>query len=109
MNGAVRRTLELEETLQAWRGDNSATDEPDRARSILRSMFVRLGEVAVHGARDPREVLAPVVEVALELRARVRAAKDWAASDQIRDGLAVAGVEVRDTPDGQTWVLTGTD
>ena len=109
VNGAVRRALELEETLQAWRGDNSATDEPDRARSILRSMFVRLGEVAVRGARDPREVLAPVVEVALELRARVRAAKDWAASDQIRDGLAAAGVDVRDTPDGQTWVLTGTD
>jgi cysteinyl-tRNA synthetase len=26
-------------------------------------------------------------------------------SDQIRDGLAAAGVEVRDTADGQMWEL----
>lgn len=107
VEAAVRAALELEETLEAWRGDNAATDEPDRARSILRSMFVRLGEMAVHGARDPKDVLAPVVAVALDVRARARAGKDWAASDQIRDGLAAAGVEVRDTPEGQTWVLAG--
>lgn len=102
---AVRALLELEETLEAWRGDNAATDEPDRARGVLRSMLVRLGEVAVTGAQDPRRTLGPVVEVALAERAAARAARDWAASDRIRDALGAAGVEVRDTPDGQVWVL----
>jgi cysteinyl-tRNA synthetase len=43
--------------------------------------------------------------VALDARRRVRAAKDFATSDAIRDGLAAAGIEVRDTPDGAEWSL----
>ena len=31
-------------------------------------------------------------------------AKDWAASDRLRDELAALGVRVTDTPQGQTWV-----
>ena len=34
-------------------------------------------------------------------RAAARAARDWAASDRIRDALNVEGWEVRDTPEGQ--------
>jgi cysteinyl-tRNA synthetase len=37
----------------------------------------------------------------LERRAAARAARDFAASDALRDELASLGVEVRDTPDGQ--------
>jgi cysteinyl-tRNA synthetase len=37
----------------------------------------------------------------LERRAAARAARDFAASDALRDELAALGVEVRDTPDGQ--------
>ena len=102
---ATGNVLELEETLAAWRGDNAATDEPDRARAVLRSMLVELGRVAVDGARDPRGVVGPVVEVALAQRAEARVRKDFAASDAVRDGLAAAGIEVRDTPEGQVWEL----
>jgi cysteinyl-tRNA synthetase len=45
----------------------------------------------------------PLVELLLALRAQARADKRWADSDTIRDGLAAAGVEVRDTPDGVRW------
>ena len=41
----------------------------------------------------------------LDLRAKAKAAKDWATSDQIRDALAGAGFEVKDTKDGVTWKL----
>ena len=37
----------------------------------------------------------------LERRAAARAAKDFAASDALRDELAALGVDVRDTPAGQ--------
>ncbi len=36
-------------------------------------------------------------------RAAARAAKDWAASDRIRDELAAEGIELVDTPDATTW------
>jgi cysteinyl-tRNA synthetase len=44
-----------------------------------------------------------VVAVAVDARARARAARDYATSDEIRDGLADAGIELRDTPDGMEW------
>ena len=50
------------------------------------------------------EVDAPLPEGAAELlerRAAARAARDFAASDALRDELAAIGVEVRDTPEGQ--------
>jgi cysteinyl-tRNA synthetase len=72
-------------------------------------MIVRLGELATVGARDPRAVLGPVVEVALDARARARRAGDWAAADELRAALAAAGVEVRDTPEGQSWDLLAGD
>ncbi|MEV0622850.1 cysteine--tRNA ligase [Nonomuraea sp. NPDC050404] len=40
----------------------------------------------------------------LETRARAREAGDWAESDRLRDELASLGVQVSDTPEGQTWV-----
>ncbi|MEN9507143.1 MAG: hypothetical protein RI958_3069 [Actinomycetota bacterium] len=102
---AVAAALELDGAIVAWSTDTLQSDETDRARSLLRSMIVRLGEAAVGGLADPRQVLGPVVEVALAARLEVRAAKRYDLSDQIRDGLAAAGVEVRDTPQGQIWEL----
>ena len=47
-----------------------------------------------------------VVDMVLELRAKAKAAKDWATSDHIRDELAALGFEVKDTKDGATWKLS---
>ena len=45
------------------------------------------------------------VDLLLEIRKQAKANKDWATSDQIRDALAAAGFEVKDTKDGVTWKL----
>lgn len=39
----------------------------------------------------------------LDRRARARAGRDFAASDRLRDELSALGVQVSDTPEGQTW------
>jgi hypothetical protein len=102
---AATAALDLDEAIVGWSTDTLQSDETDRARALLRSMIVRLGDAAVGGLADPRTVLGPVVDVALAARIEVRAAKRYDLSDQIRDGLAAAGIEVRDTPDGQVWDL----
>ena len=51
------------------------------------------------------EAYGKVVDMVLELRAKAKAEKNWALSDQIRDALADAGFEVKDTKDGVTWKL----
>ena len=51
------------------------------------------------------EAFGKVVDMLLNLRAKAKANKDWATSDKIRDELAAAGFEVKDTKDGATWKL----
>ena len=69
--------------------------------------FDILGLVNERGANnDAREAAyGKVVDMVLDLRAKAKANKDWAVSDQIRDALAEAGFQVKDTKDGVTWKL----
>ena len=102
---AVRATLALEEALHRWSADTLQSDAADRARAALRSMISALGDAAVSGLRDPRDIVGPFVEAFLALRATVRAEKRFDLSDAIRDALIGLGVEVRDGADGATWIL----
>ncbi len=105
-DAAVAAVLELESAITEWSRDTLQSDDVDRARAALRSMIVRLGAAATDGVRDVREVLGPVVEAALAARVVARSEKAFAVSDAIRDELAAAGIEVRDTPDGVEWLVT---
>lgn len=103
---AVEAMLELEEAIKEWSADTLQSADGDHARQVLRTMMVDLAQAAERGLSDTDAEIAPLVELALELRATARASKDFAASDLIRDRLASAGIEVRDTPDGMTWIRT---
>ena len=48
-------------------------------------------------------VLIFLMDLVLDLRQEARANKDWSTSDKIRDGLANAGIVVKDTKDGTSW------
>jgi cysteinyl-tRNA synthetase len=102
---ALAAVLELDDAIAAWSADTFQSDEMNRARTTLRSMIVRLADAARTALRDPRHVLGPVVEAALAVRTRVRAEGRYDLSDLLRDELAEAGVEVRDTPEGVEWDL----
>ena len=104
-DAAVAAILSLDSAMVEWGRDTLQGDEMDRARTSLRSMIVRLGAAAASGVRDPRQVLGPVVEAALAGRVAAREAKAYSVSDAIRDNLADAGIEVRDTPQGADWVI----
>ena len=60
-------------------------------------------KAANNAARE--EAYGKVVDMVLDLRAKAKAEKDWATGDKIRDALAAAGFEVKDTKDGVTWKL----
>jgi cysteinyl-tRNA synthetase len=102
---AVGALLELDSAMEARIRAGEDSPDLDNARATFRALVARLGESAVAGTRDPREAVDPFVETLLELRSRARAARDWAGADFIRDRLTAAGVEVRDDPDGSSWVL----
>ena len=102
--GAVRAALALELSI-VDDGDDNDRDAVTRARAELRSMISSLGDAAVGGVQDPREVVGPFVEAMLAVRRTVRAEKRYDLSDIIRDSFEALGVEVRDTPDGVEWDL----
>ena len=103
--GAAQVVLDLEASLHGWAADTLQSDELDRGRAALRSMVVRLAAVAEVGAEDPRDRLAPFVEVLLELRRSARADRRFGDADAVRDRLVRLGVEVRDTAAGTEWDL----
>jgi cysteinyl-tRNA synthetase len=56
---------------------------------------------------DIGAALDGVIQLALTQRTAARERKDFAASDQIRDGLAVLGITIEDTAQGPRWSITG--
>jgi cysteinyl-tRNA synthetase len=74
-----------------------STSDAGRAAAALRDFDRVLGVI------DLPDELPDGAARLLEQRERARAARDWAASDRLRDELAALGVAVEDTRDGQRW------
>jgi hypothetical protein len=107
VSAAVTAVLELEQAIVDWSADTEEMDGTEEPRALLRRMVTRLAELAVVGARDPRDIVAPFVDTLLELRKQAREQGSWTLADTLRDRLTAAGIEVRDTPNGAIWLLTG--
>ena len=80
-----------------------STADAGRALETLRDVDRVL---AILPDAEPPEDLDPAVASLLEARVAARAARDFAASDRLRDELAAIGVTVEDTRDGQRWRRT---
>jgi cysteinyl-tRNA synthetase len=80
--------------------DSRALSTSDAARAIdwLRTTDAVLGVLP-----DAADDLEPELRSLLDDRVAARAARDWAASDRLRDELAAHGIAVEDTRDGQRW------
>ena len=91
--------------------DHKATICADCLKELSDTMHLFAEELlglrlaASGGSAAREEAFGKVVDMVLDLRAKAKAAKDWATSDQIRDALADAGFEVKDTKDGAVWKL----
>ena len=85
----------------------SADDLKELTETMQLFAFDILGLQNERGANNDarEEAYGKVVDMVLDLRAKAKAEKNWAVSDQIRDALAEAGFQVKDTKDGVTWKL----
>ncbi len=105
VDGGVTALLDLDQVISDRSADPLGAGVADHAHGVLRSMIVELGELARTGIADPADALRPFVDLLINLRGQARDERDFAAADEIRDVLASAGVELRDTPDGPVWCL----
>jgi hypothetical protein len=90
-----RAALDLDDALADWASDTDI-DEAEHARTVLRSLIVRLGETAQRPS-------AAAVDALIALRERLRRDRAYQHADAVRGALALAGIEVQDTPDGPRW------
>ena len=92
------------------RGEEQITPEDlDALRGLYHTiLFDILGlKEEVEQSDDEGRALEAAMGIVLEYRSEVRARKDYATSDRIRDVLREAGIEVRDGVDGASWGLEG--
>ena len=75
-----------------------STGDAEEALAALRDLDRVLDILPVDEPPLPADAAA-----LLDARAAARAARDWAASDRLRDELATLGIVVEDTRDGQRW------
>ena len=90
--------------------DHTTTITPAGLDALRRVFHTWVSDILGLRAEDEgnsarEESFGAVVDLLLRLRAKAKAAKDWATSDEIRDSLAALGFEVKDTKDGATWKL----
>ena len=87
------------------RAINRAHDEghdAGEAQATLRELAGVLG-FTLHEPPHRDENAAPFVDLLVELRSELRAAKQYALADRVRDGLVELGVELHDGPEGTEW------
>ena len=90
--------------------DRKQTITPSGLEALRQTLNVFVHDILglrteAQGGSQREEAFGAAVDMLLELRAKAKAAKDWATSDAIRDRLAELGFEVKDTKDGATWRL----
>ena len=107
---ALAKVFELVSRINALKGGQLSLKEVskdgldtfrDGLRTLLFDIFGLLEEGADAGAGEDR--LGKVMDLVLDLRAQARAEKNWGMSDKLRDGLAAAGITVKDGKDGSEW------
>jgi cysteinyl-tRNA synthetase len=96
--------LDTPAALQVVREVERDTAIPDGSKFEMFAWFdMVLGLDLVRDVGKPKAALPEGAADLLAERAAARAAKDFGASDRLRDDLAALGVTVRDTADGQVW------
>ncbi len=90
-----------------WKSCREFEDEEQvsQSRETLRGMIVQLGVRLQESPTDVASLLCPVVEILLEVRGKLRAAKEWGIADFIRQKLDEAGIIIEDTAQGPEWRL----
>jgi cysteinyl-tRNA synthetase len=89
----------------------SGSGRPPGAAETLRVRLATFNDLAARLGFTPlldlpdASSIPTVLDLALELRERARAARDFAAADMVRERLGAIGIRVEDRPGGPRWHL----
>jgi cysteinyl-tRNA synthetase len=114
MNDDFNTPVLIAHLFEAVRMINSAHDKKitftaedlERLQKMYRNfIFDVMGLKAQEESAKTTGVLGKVVELVLDIRNKAKAEKNFGLSDQIRDKLIDAGVQVKDSKEGSAWKI----
>jgi cysteinyl-tRNA synthetase len=112
MNDDFNSPVLIAHLFDAARIVNSANDnnskltreDLDLLKAIYKDfVFDVLGLKVEEENKKINAVLGKTVKLLLDMRARAKGDKNFKLSDEIRDQLVAAGIQVKDTKEGVTW------
>ncbi len=106
--GALGELFEIVHAVNRMASGTTAGPSPEylSAITVLRELSQLLGLFRKPPARPELTgdgLTAPLLELLLELRARLRKEKQFALADEVRNRLTALGVVLEDRPDGTRW------
>jgi len=100
---AVAALFDLARALNRARAAGTPLPEVEPARRKLVELAGVLGLPLDPIAPDGGGDAGPFIDLLLKVRGELRAQKQWALADTIRDGLAELGIAVEDSAQGASW------
>jgi cyanophycinase-like exopeptidase len=97
------QAFELVQAIERAEASGAGGEAVKQARTELRSLVDLWGRELGASGGDLVANLAPFVELLIDLRAKLRAAQQWALADELRDRLVALGIALEDTPGGTNW------
>ena len=108
-SAALAAIFELVRAINTARAANISGPFFEAAQRTLRELAGVLGLALEGGATEgaTNAVAAkPFIDLLVSVRNDLRAAKQWALADKIRDQLGELGITLEDSRDGTTWSYT---
>ena len=109
---AIAKIFEILPIINGYKGgtidaDQLSSDALKKTSDKLQRIFTEvLGLSSVlEDSSGGAQALDHVMELVLDMRQSARQNKDWTTSDKIRDGLAAAGITVKDAKEGSSWTI----
>ncbi len=102
MTDASRSLYELAQALDSAQDAGVNGRATERARETMGELALGLAQRTTEDDRRPGNI-APLVELLIDLRAQLRAGKQFALADRIREELTHLGITLEDTPSGTHW------
>jgi hypothetical protein len=97
--------LELDGIIWEAHRDLESEEFIAQAREIFRELIVLLGVRMESQPGSRRDCLAPLIELLLKTRKRLRSRREWEDADILRSGLRQLGIVIEDTDEGTRWHL----
>lgn len=100
--GALGSLFELVRSINHARDEGVGGEVLSKAQEMLRDLAGILGLRLDADRQEAREA-APFIELLIEVRDELRAAKQWELADLVRDRLGELGIVLEDLKDGTVW------